>query len=121
MPAPTTFPNCHFLVEIDGIPVTDFAEVVLPDARVAIAEYREGNENTLQNTTGTVNYGNLLLRRGVTTAKDLFLWWENVAGGKTDKRNVSVILLDGQLSPVKTWQITNACPARYSIASLIAN
>jgi phage tail-like protein len=121
MPAPATFLNCHFLVEINGIAVTEFAEVILPDSRVAIAEYREGNGNTSQNTPGAVNYSNLVLRRGVTTTKDLFLWWQNVAGGTTDKRNVSVVLLDGQLNPVKTWHITNACPARYSIAPLVAN
>jgi hypothetical protein len=45
MAAPVTFLNCRFLVAIDGIPVTDFAEVILPDAHAPIAEYREGNEN----------------------------------------------------------------------------
>jgi phage tail-like protein len=120
MAAPVTFLNCRFLVAIDGIPVTSFAEVILPDARAAIAEYREGNENTAQKSAGAVSYGDLVLRRGVTTTNELSQWWQNVAGGKTDKRNLSVTLRDEQLNPVRTWQITNACPARYAIAPLIA-
>jgi phage tail-like protein len=120
MAAPVTFLNCRFLVAIDGIPVTDFAEVILPDAHAPIAEYREGNENTSQKSAGAVSFGNLVLRRGVTTTNDLFLWWQKVAGGMTDKRNLSVILFDGQLNPVRTWQITNAFPARYVIAPLVA-
>jgi phage tail-like protein len=120
MAAHVTFLNCRFLVAIDGIPVTSFAEVILPDARAAIAEYREGNENNAQKSAGAVSYGNVVLRRGVTTTNELSQWWQNVADGKTDKRNLSVTLLDEQLSPVRTWQITNACPARYSIAPLIA-
>jgi phage tail-like protein len=52
-----------------------------------------------------VSYGNLVLRRGVTTTNELFQWWQQVAGGMTDKRNLSVMLLDGQLNPVRTWQI----------------
>ena len=120
MAAPITFLNCRFLVAIDGIPVSSFAEVILPDARAAIAEYREGNENTAQKSAGAVSYGNLVLRRGVTTTNELSQWWQNVAGGKTDKRNLSVTLLDEQLNPVRAWQITNACPARYAIAPLIA-
>ena len=52
MPTPVTFLNCRFLVEIDGIPAFSFAEVILPDARAAIAEYREGNENTSQKSAG---------------------------------------------------------------------
>ena len=120
MAAPVTFLNCRFLVAIDGILVTSFAEVILPDARAAIAEYREGNENTAQKSAGAVSYGDLVLRRGVTTTNELSQWWQNVAGGKTDKRILSVTLLDEQLNPVRTWQITNACPARYAIAPLIA-
>ena len=120
MAAPVTFLNRRFLVEIDGIAVTSFAEVILPEARAAIAEYREGNENTAQRSAGAVSYGDLVLRRGVTTTNELSQWWQNVAGGKTDKRNLSVTLLDELLNPVRTWQITNACPARYAIAPLIA-
>jgi phage tail-like protein len=120
MAAPVTFLNCRFLVAIDGIPVTGFAEVILPDARAPIAEYREGNENASQKSAGAVSYANLVLRRGVTTTNELFQWWQKAAAGMTDKRNLSVTLLDGQLNPVRTWQITNAFPARYAIAPLVA-
>jgi phage tail-like protein len=121
MATPVTLLNCRFQVQISGIAVSDFDEVILPDGRAEIAEYREGNEKTPQKAAGAVSYGNLILRRGVTASdNELYQWWQNVAGGTTDRRTVSVSLLDGQLNPVKTWQITNAWPARYAIGSLIA-
>jgi hypothetical protein len=52
MAAPVTFLNCRFVVEIDGTPATNFAEVILPDTHAPPAEYREGSENTARKSAG---------------------------------------------------------------------
>jgi phage tail-like protein len=117
---PEPYANNHFRVEIDGIQATDFAEIVLPEARADIIEYREGGDRTARKFPGAIHFSNLVLRRGVVQANELFQWWNNVANGIADRRNVAVVLLDGQLQPVKRWAISGALPARFAISPLVA-
>jgi phage tail-like protein len=114
------FANNHFQVEIDGIANLDFAEVVLPEARVDVIEYREGADRTSHKVIGTLHYSNLVLRRGVSASNDLFLWWRNVANGIADRRNIGVTLLDAEFQPVKRWAIGGVWPASYAVAPLVA-
>jgi phage tail-like protein len=113
------FGNNHFRVEIDGAPALDFSEVTLPEAYVDIVEYREGAAPTPHKLPGAMHLTNLVLRRGVSDSRDLFLWWSNIASGQPDRRNLAVILLDEQRQDVKRWVIHNAFPVRYSVAPLI--
>lgn len=113
--------NHRFRVEIDGISGLDFAEVILPEARVEIIEYREGGDRRAHGISGATHFGALVLRRGVTQSPDLFAWWSNVVNGAPDRRNVAVTLLDGQQQPVKQWRISGAWAARYTVSPLVAN
>ena len=113
--------NHRFRVEIDGVSGVDFAEVVLPEARAEIIEYREGGDRRAHKIPGATHLGVLTLKRGVTQSQDLFAWWSNVASGAPDRRNVSVVLFDGQGQPVKQWRISGAWAARYVVAPLVAN
>lgn len=117
------FSNCHFLVEIDGLPDIGFTEVVLPQASAEVIEfeYRTGAEpNSSRKLPGVMHYGNLTLRRGVTLSSDLFAWWRNIANGVADRRTVSISLLDEQRQAVKRWVVPNAWPCRYAVAPLVA-
>jgi phage tail-like protein len=112
--------NNRFQVEIDGLATHDFAEVVLPEARTDVVEYREGGDRIARKVAGAVHVSNLVLRRGITQSNDLFAWWKTVADGQADRRNMSIILLDQQGQEVKRWNIFAAWPARYSVAPLVA-
>jgi phage tail-like protein len=120
MPEPVNHLNNRFKVEIDGIGLEDFAEVILPEAYAEVVEYREGTEIGTRKLPGAVRYGNLVLRRGVTQSQDLFLWWKSVADGAIVRRSVIVILLDERREPVKRWSIRRAWPARYTVSPLVA-
>src|SRR5258708_3453903 len=113
------YPNHHFRVEIDGIANLDFAEVILPEARADIIEYREGGERAAHKVIGALHVGTLVLRRGVTHSNDLFQWWKNIAAGVPDRRNILVTLLDSDFNPVKRWAGANARPPRYAVSPLI--
>jgi phage tail-like protein len=122
MPSPAEpHSNHRFRVEIDGIASLDFAEVALPEACAEVVEYREGGDRRTRKIPGAVKFSNLTLRRGVTQSSALFDWWASTADGAPDRRNVSIVLLDEQLQPVKQWKISGAWPARYLLAPLIAN
>ena len=46
MPDRQPYRTFNFRVEIDGIGEAQFAEVVVPDAEIAVVEYREGADKT---------------------------------------------------------------------------
>ncbi len=68
MPDRQPYRNFNFRVEIDGIAEAQFAEVEVPDAEIAVVEYREGADKTSasRKLPGRVSYGNVVLRRGIT-------------------------------------------------------
>jgi phage tail-like protein len=117
---PTAHPNHRFRVEIDGAANLDFSEVILPEARTDVVEYREGGNVSPRKISGPVHYSNLILRRGVTTSNDLFNWWKTVADGQMNRRNMAIILLDEQRNEVKRWNIHDAWPTHYLVSPLIA-
>jgi phage tail-like protein len=116
------YPNFGFLVEIDGVESAGFKEVVMPVAAIDAIEYREGGDATcsVRWLPGRVHYGNLVLRRGVSESNALFEWWSAVCEGRTDRRNVQVVLLDGERNPVKRWAFARALPLRYLVDPLDA-
>ena len=108
--------NFNFLVQIDGDTVAGFREADLPEARIEVAAYREGNErpNTVRRLPGRVEYGPLVLRRGFAGDRTLFQWWRDVADGNLDRRNVVVILRDQSGRDVARWAFRDALPTKYS-------
>ena len=108
--------NFNFLVQIDGDTVAGFREADLPEARIEVAAYREGNErsNTLRRLPGRVEYGPLVLRRGFDGDRTLFQWWRDVADGSLDRRNVVIILRDQSGRDVARWAFRDALPTKYS-------
>ena len=108
--------NFNFLVQIDGDTVAGFREADLPEARIEVAVYREGNErsNTVRRLPGRVEYGPLVLRRGFAGDRTLFQWWRDVADGNLDRRNVVIILRDQSGRDVARWAFRDALPTKYS-------
>jgi phage tail-like protein len=113
--------NNHFSVTIDQIASIDFAEVILPEGIAEIVPYREGGDKgPARKLVGSIQYSNLVLRRGIATSTELFAWWKNISSGVSDRRNISVVLLDNELNEVKRWNIVNAWPCRFTVSPLVA-
>ena len=72
--------NCNFLVEVDGLGegggdlAGSFREVSGLVSRSEVLEYRVGNQATAMQIPGRAVYGNILLKRGVTTSAAFYLW-----------------------------------------------
>ncbi len=110
----------NFIVEIGGQDVAGFSEVVLPAASADVIEYREGADFHARKLPGRIHFSNLVLRRGITTSNELYLWWRTVENGQTERRDVRVTLLDESRAPVKRWRLHNAWPVRYQPSALNA-
>jgi len=108
--------NFNFLVQIDGDTVPGFREADLPEARIEIQTYRDGNErdNATRRLPGRVEYGPLVLRRGFAGDRTLFQWWQNVAEGNLDRRNVVVLLRNQRGQEVARWAFSDALPTKYT-------
>lgn len=114
--------NFNFLVDLgDGEtagPHAGFAEIVLPEAEIEIIEYRNGNEKEsgVIKLPGRQRYENVILKRGVTGALNLYQWWNALRNGDVSaRRTVSILLQNEDRSAiVMTWKLLRAWPAKYT-------
>ncbi|MEP6801215.1 MAG: phage tail protein [Acidobacteriota bacterium] len=113
MPPPEPFKNFNFRVEIDGISIAGFSECSGLGSRVDVIEYREGGSAALRKLPGLRKFNDIVLKRGVTSARELQDWHSNILKGQPDRRNGSVILLDDAGQEVVRWNFFNAFPSRW--------
>lgn len=104
----------NFLVEIEGILTGGFSECSGLQAEVEIVEYREGGQNDyVHRFAGRANYPPLVLKHGVSPIDTLWVWHQDVARGKVERRNGTIYLLDQMRVPVVWWNFKNAFPTRW--------
>jgi phage tail-like protein len=108
--------SANFLVEIEGIETAGFHSVAGLDARIDVEEYREGGDRGSRKEPGSVEYGNIVLARGVTDDGRLFDWWRRGADGAVDRRDLAVVLLDRRGNAVARWSASAAWPVRYAVS-----
>jgi len=120
MPDHAPYRNFNFRVEIDGLPETGFSEVVVPETRIEVVEYREGGDHTsgTRKLPGRAKVGNVVLRRGIDQDLSLWNWFRTVRDGDLDRRNVAIILLDATRTDVRRWAVQQAWPTAYIFGPL---
>ena len=121
----------NFLVDL-GTGDTDsyqagFQEVSGLGIEVALAEYRNGNEqvNAPRKVPGLFKVPDVTFKRGVIGATDLYDWinkTRNPPKNEIDsesKRNITVHLLsEDRKTTAMTWKLTNAFPMKYTAPTL---
>jgi phage tail-like protein len=122
MPDRQPYRNFNFRVEIDGIGESQFAEVVVPAASIAVVEYREGADKTsaTRKLPGRLTYGNIVLKRGISADLSLYEWFRAVAQGDFQPRNTAIVLLDAQRQDVRRWIARDTWPVKYEGPALNA-
>jgi phage tail-like protein len=105
----------NFLVELEGLLVGGFNEVSGLQAEIELHDYREGGLNEyLHRLPGPVRYpANLVLKRGISDNKSLWLWHCEVRRGVITRRNLTVILRDNAGMPACHWHLERAYPVRW--------
>ena len=116
---PEVYGKYNFVVEIDGIVQAGFEEVEGLNATIDVWEYREGNEQTtVRLEPGLAHYGPLVLRWGVTKSPYLWNWMEQTLQGNTERKNISVIILNQKREEVVRYNLYNAWPSSFSVDKL---
>ena len=111
----------NFLVEIEGVTVAGFSECSGLNSEVDIIEYRNGNEDIApRKLPGLKRFSNIVLKRGYTDNKDLWLWYKTVLDGKTERRSGSIVLLNEAREPALRWNFREGWPCKLFGPSLNA-
>ena len=107
------YKNFNFRVEIDGLTVGGFSECSGLETEVSVIEYREGGDISVRKLPGLAKVGDVTLKRGVTKSNELQNWHRNILNGTPDRRDVIVILMDDEKTPVVVWKLFNAFPRKW--------
>jgi phage tail-like protein len=68
-----------------------------------------------------VTFATVVLRRGISTNRDLYDWFHTVGSGAYEhRRSVEIVVMSPDGSPVMTWQLENALPVKLKVADLNA-
>jgi phage tail-like protein len=113
--------NYRFLVEIDGVVGAGFNVTTISDSTQDTIEYREGNETlTVRKVPGSVKYGNVTLKRGITNSTEFYNWRKQVEQGKLKdaRRNMVFILIDEEGKAKAKCEFSNAWPSKYDASDL---
>ena len=115
------YKNFNFLVEIDGIAQAGFSECTGLRVEIDVIEYREGGEiSSVRKLPGRSKVGDITLKRGITTSKDLHDWLESIRNGVANRKNGAIVLLDDARKPVVRWNFVNAFPRKWEGPNLDA-
>lgn len=115
--------NFRFRVEIDGLAAAAFSEVSIEPTTTAVIEFREaGDPAHVRKFPGLTTFGNVTLKRGVTSSLELFNWHRQVVNGEiaNARRNLAIIVLDEAGRDVARFNVFNAWPRRYDPGDLNA-
>lgn len=105
----------NFKVEIDGISEAGFQECSGLDVTTDPVEYREGADpNHVRHLTGLNKYSPITLKRGISKSSSLWDWRQKVIDGKTERKNVSIVLLDEAQEEQLRWNLSKAWPSKWT-------
>lgn len=104
----------RFQVELDGLLVAGFSEVLGLKAETEVEIYREGGVNDFEHHFIKVQkYPNLVLKRGISNSVELWKWYEGVAQGIITRKNGSIILLNPKGQESFRWNFFNSFPVKW--------
>ncbi|MEP7305170.1 MAG: phage tail protein [Acidobacteriota bacterium] len=114
------FASFNFLVESGGLIQAGFSECTGLNSETNVVEYREGRDDTtVRKLTGLAKFGNVTLKRGVATGRQMFDWRRMVSEPSDDaarepRRNISILLLDEKRQEQVRFNLKNAWPSKWT-------
>ena len=116
----------HFRVEVLGLSPNDsdirFSDVSGLSTELSTEEVAEGGENRfLQKYPVQTKYADLVLKRGLLKSSSVTEWIEECIQQLTiTPKNIDIMLLDEEHTPLMTWHLVNAYPVKWSVSDFSA-
>jgi phage tail-like protein len=108
----------------DAVPLCSgaFAECTGLEATMEPKVIKVGGQNYgPAQRVGQVSFATVILKRGMTTTRDLWKWFQLVAGGAYAYRlSAEITMQDLEGRPVLTWKLARALPIKFKAADLNA-
>lgn len=110
----------HFQLKFeDDVVAGYFTECAGIGSEHEVVEHKVVNAEGLQvvmKIPGRLTWGDITLKRGVTTSMDIWNWRKEVEDGnvETARRNGSIIMFDQTLNEVAQWDFLRAWPVKVS-------
>ncbi len=123
MPAENPLVGFHFALEVGGKVTGYFTEISGLGSETEVTEHKVVNEKGLQvimKVPGRLKWGDITLKRGVTSDMEIWAWRKLVEDGDVEgaRTNGSIIMFDQSLAPIAQWDFENAWPSKVSGPSL---
>jgi phage tail-like protein len=95
-------------------PIGYFTEVSGLSSEVEVMTYNEGGKNDGGHKLPTrMKHPNLVLKRGVTTVKDLQEWAQDSFAGP-QRKEITLTMYNEQLEKIRIWSFKNAYPVKWT-------
>jgi phage tail-like protein len=109
----------HFALDVQGEIAGYFTEVSGIGSETEVIEQKVVNEKgveTVLKIPGRLKWGDITLKRGITSNLDLWKWRKMVEDGKVKdaRRNGSIIMYDQELKEQARWNFLQAWPSKIS-------
>src|SRR5258707_8836833 len=128
MPARGTDPliGFHFALEVSGKVSGYFTEISGVGSEHELVEHKIVNDKGIdfvQKIPGRLKWGDITLKRGVTSQMDMWTWRKQVEDGDIvgARANGTITMLDQSLAPIAQWDFTNGWPTKVSGPSLTSD
>jgi phage tail-like protein len=112
----------NFQVDIEGGPRAGFSDVSGLGQEFLVAEYRNGNdpENHVQKVAGLHKPSDVTLKRGIIDSKEFYAWIEQLRRDPTQRKDVTITLLDESQNAVMVWKLLRCIPQKWTGPTLAA-
>jgi phage tail-like protein len=109
----------HFSIEVQGTIQGYFTEVSGLGSESEVIEAKVVSEKgveVIHKIPGRLKWGDVTLKRGITSNLDMWDWRKQVEQGKVNdaRKNGSIIMFDQELQEQARWNFTNGWPTKIS-------
>lgn len=113
----SAYSSNRFYVSIEGVTGEQalFTEASGLQLEIEVFEYTEGGVNSfVHKLPGRTKVGNLTLKRGMTNSKAFLEWISNVALGKIERKNVSIVMFNAKGDELMRWNYDGMYPVKWT-------
>jgi phage tail-like protein len=112
----------NFLIRIDQTVLGGFSDVTGLTHDTDMIPYREGIDlrYNVRQLIGLRKYNAIVLKRGITTSRALWLWRLNILNGVADRRSGSILLRNEVGKRVVEWHFEEGWISKYEGPALNA-
>lgn len=109
----------NFAIEVSGIISGYFTEASGLGSEHEVIEHKimgEGGQEIVKKIPGRLKWGDITLKRGITSNLDIWEWRKMVTDGKVEsaRRNGSIMMYDQEGTEIARWNFERGWPSKVS-------